>query len=324
LFAAIIVACAISCDNGYLHSWGTILIQDVVMPIRNKPLDRKTHLFLLRLSILGVAIFGFAFSMLFPLKDFIFMFFALTGAIYMGGAGAVIIGGLYWSRGTTAAAWVALISGTVLAFGGMLVEQAWTGYLVPALFAYWPHWQWLLNHKTKFPLNGQEIYFYAMLSASLSYVIVSLAGQKKVFDMDKMLHRGRYAIKEDVVEARTIPKKSVKERLAEIIGISDEFSQFERFLFWATFWWTMVWWGIFLGGTLLNLCWNISDHAWSWFWWLKIWWFSLILGIVCTIWIAWGGVRDAIQLFRDLKTEQVDDDDDGTVRTGNPDGHKRE
>ena len=54
-------------------------------------------------------------SLLFPLKDFIFMFFALTSAIYLGGAGAVIIGGLYWKRGTAEAAWTALILGTVMA-----------------------------------------------------------------------------------------------------------------------------------------------------------------------------------------------------------------
>ncbi len=120
LFAAVIVACAIGCDNSYLHSWGTIFVQDVLMPIRNKPLDPKRHLLWLRVSIFGVALFGFTFSMLFPLKDYIFMFFALTGAIYLGGAGAVILGGLYWKRGTTEAAWTALILGTVMAFGGML------------------------------------------------------------------------------------------------------------------------------------------------------------------------------------------------------------
>ena len=38
------------------------------------------------------------------------MFLALTGAIFVGGAGSAIIGGLYWKRGTTAAAWTAMVA----------------------------------------------------------------------------------------------------------------------------------------------------------------------------------------------------------------------
>jgi SSS family solute:Na+ symporter len=313
LFAAIIVACAISCDNSYIHSWGTIFIQDVVMPIRNKPLDPKRHLLWLRVSIFGVAAFGFAFSMLFPLKDFILMFFALTGAIYLGGAGAVIIGGLYWKRGTTEAAWTALILGTALAFGGMMVQQFWGTWMAPLLLNIWPGWQWLVLHKDKFPVNGQEIYFYAMAAASLSYILVSLSGPRRVFDMDKMLHRGKYAIKDDTVEAKdTI--KAKRKTFGELIGISSEFSRFERFLFWGTFWWTIAWWGTFIVGTIINLFYQISDSAWSWFWWFKLWWFSLILGTICTFWILCGGIRDAFRMFRDLKHERIDESDDGTVK----------
>jgi SSS family solute:Na+ symporter len=313
LFAAVIVACAISCDNSYLHSWGTIFVQDVMMPMRNKPLDPKRHLLWLRVSIISVALFGFMFSMLFPLKDFILMFFALTGAIYMGGAGAVILGGLYWKRGTTAAAWTALILGTIMAFGGMLIQSYWGSHISQILLNIWPNWQWVIAHKEKFPLDGQEIYFYAMISASLSYVLVSLLGPKQVFNMDKMLHRGEYAVKEDIVEAKDALVTKCR-TFGEIIGVSREFSRFERFLFWATFWWTMLWWGIFVVGTVINLFYKVSDNAWSWFWWFKLWWFSLILGIVCTAWIFFGGIRDAFRLFHDLKSERVDESDDGTVK----------
>jgi SSS family solute:Na+ symporter len=313
LFAASIVAGSIGCDNSYLHSWGTIFVQDVLMPIRNKPLEPKRHLLWLRISIFGVALFGFVFSMLFPLKDFIFMFFALTGAIYLGGAGAVILGGLYWKRGTTEAAWTALILGTVMAFGGMLIQSYWATQMAPIMLKVWPDWQWVIAHQKNFPLNGQEIYFYAMLSATLSYILVSLLGPKRVFDMDKMLHCGKYAIKDDVVEAEDALKVKRK-TFGELIGLSKEFSRFERFLFWATFWWTIAWWSIFVIGTVINLFYKVSDHTWSWFWWFKLWWLSLILGSVCTIWIFCGGVRDAYRLFHDLKAEKIDDADDGTVK----------
>ena len=66
---------------------------------------RAQHLRVLRCSILGVGVFIFFFSLVFQQSEYIFLFFAITGAIFAGGRGAVIIGGLYWKRGTTAAAW---------------------------------------------------------------------------------------------------------------------------------------------------------------------------------------------------------------------------
>ena len=103
-FAALMLAAFVSTHDTYLHSWATIIIQDVVMPFRNKPFDKDTHIKVLRYAIFGVAVFIFLFSLLFQQNQKIALFFAITAAIFAGGSGAVIIGGLYWKRGTTTAA----------------------------------------------------------------------------------------------------------------------------------------------------------------------------------------------------------------------------
>lgn len=379
LFAAVILGCALSCDDTYTHAWGTILIQDVIGPIRNKPFDPKKHLLILRLSIIGVGLFGFFFSVLFPMTDYIMMFFALTGAIYLGGAGAVIIGGLYWKRGTTAAAWTALTVGTVLGFGGVVVQQCWkpfinafmdTEYLAPisglaiicglifiillvvgALLwqnhrkaasiniligvvigmigvVLWSNWEslctwiqstpqvcdYLLAHKEKFPINGQWIYFWAMLAATLCYIVVSLLGPKHEFNMDKLLHRGKYAVGADLVKGDEVSEKVAnKFSFSKLVGITPEFSKFERLLFYCSFAWSMGWWGVFIIGTIYNLFMSVSNDVWSWFWWFYIW-LSALLGIMCTVWIFCGGVRDARRLFHDLSQQRIDNADDGFVR----------
>ena len=100
LLTAAMLAAFISTHDTYLHSWGTIFVQDVLLPFREKPLSPRAHLWALRASILGVALFIFCFSILIKPTQFIAMFFAITGAIFAGGSGAVIIGGLYWKRGT--------------------------------------------------------------------------------------------------------------------------------------------------------------------------------------------------------------------------------
>ena len=123
LFAAALLGAFISTNDTYLHSWGSIFIQDVVLPFRKRPLSPRAHLWLLRGSILGVAIFAFAFSLAYTPNQYVAMFLALTGAIFVGGAGSAIIGGLYWRRGTTAGAWTAMVAGMTLAGGGVIVKQ---------------------------------------------------------------------------------------------------------------------------------------------------------------------------------------------------------
>ncbi|MDG2020596.1 MAG: hypothetical protein P8J59_01455 [Phycisphaerales bacterium] len=123
LFAAALLGAFISTNDTYLHSWGSIFIQDVVLPFRKRPLSAKAHLWLLRGSIFGVAIFAFCFSLWYTPNQYVAMFLALTGAIFVGGAGSAIIGGLYWRRATTAGAWAAMIAGMSLAGFGVVVKQ---------------------------------------------------------------------------------------------------------------------------------------------------------------------------------------------------------
>lgn len=318
MFAAIIIACAISCDDTYIHAWGSILVQDVIMPLRKKPFKPKNHMLLLRLAIVGIAAFGFIFSMYFPLKGYILMYFALTGAIYLGGAGSVIIGGLYWKRGTTYGAYTALISGTVLGLGGMVLEQVWPGHLAPYLHSKWPDNAWLTAHLDKFPVNGQVIYFYAMLTAIVSYVLVSLLGPKHVHNMDKLLHRGKYAVEQDIAQGDKKYEEVVRKKriaLSALIGITKDFTLFDRCVAYCTFYWSMSWWVLFLAGTFLSLTTTlITDQVWSIFWWFKLVAFSVVLGSGCTIWILCGGIRDAYRLFRDLRAERIDAADDGFVK----------
>jgi SSS family solute:Na+ symporter len=309
LFGAALFATAVGCDDTAMHSWGSIFIQDVVMPLRKKPLDAKTHMLWLRLSIVGVALFGFTFSLLFPLKDFIYMFFAVTGAVYLAGAGAVVIGGLYWKRGTTAAAWVAMLLGASLSLGGITLQQLWPNQLAPLLIDRFPENVWLAAHAEKFPINGTYMSFIAIISASLSYVLVSLLGPRTDFDMDWLLHRGKYAVEQDVVHGNArIPGRR---NLGQMLGLNHEFTRSDKALFWASFYWSIGWWTLFVVVTTVNIFWKMPDGVWCGIWAFKVW-VSVILGISMTIWIVGGGVRDARRMFRDLRAVKLDEHDDGT------------
>ena len=133
-FVAVMLAAFVSTNDTYLHSWGSIFIQDIVVPLRKKSFTTKQHIWALRLSIIFVAIFVCIFSIFFRQTQHILYFFALTGAIWLGGIGAVIIGGLYTRWGNTAGAYAAVITGSVLATGGMICEQLYKDWYDSSLF----------------------------------------------------------------------------------------------------------------------------------------------------------------------------------------------
>ena len=149
------------------------------MPWRNKQFSPAEHIRLLRLSILGVAVFAFLFSIFYRPTQYIFMYFAATGMIWTGGSGAVIIGGLYWKKGTTAGAYCALTIGAVLGIFAVFADMIWMK---------------LFGHK--FPINAAVLSFFAMGGALILYVLVSLVLHSKnrfEFNLQKMLYRGQYA-----------------------------------------------------------------------------------------------------------------------------------
>jgi len=306
LVVAAMLGLFISTHDTYLHSWGSIFLQDVVLPFRKRPFAPRVHLWLLRASILGVAVFIFLFSILIRPTQFIAMFFALTGAVFVGGAGSAIIGGLYWKRGTSQGAWASMLTGMVLSGVGVVVKQIdperlhalaerlpWLGR--PALFI-------------KEGLTGQELTFIAMCCAAAAYVLVSLLGPRRVTDMDRLLRRGRFAVEGDAPEVAAVRSPTWLERL----GIDREFTRGDRWVAAVSVGWPLVWSVLLLGVTIWNLTVDVPSSWWSGFWRIWTWVFAGAAGIV-TVWFTLGGLRDLRFLFRGLRTRVADPDDDGRV-----------
>ncbi len=385
---------SVTVQNAYLHSWGSIFIQDVLMPFRKQPYTPRQHIRMLRGSIFGVAVFAYLFSLLFRQTDYILMFFALTGTVFLGGAGSAIIGGLYWKRGTTGGAWCAMTVGAVLAFGGGLIQQipfhtlalaieapaavsvtvngrpaarqgsAWTA---PVAFFKREEWQPvrvlvttpagvatnLLRYAygaemprralaeqgdaalaagvriapadgTLVPvaggrmsrvflsvrsINSQVLYFFAMLAAVLSYIVVSLLGRRAV-DMDRLLHRGRYAVAADqtVGDGAALPPRGWR----ALIGITPEFTRGDRILYIATTCWMLGWMAVFVIQLAINLVQVQSDAWWLAFWKWRFYIF-LCVGVVTTFWIGLNGIRELAAFLRTLAHIARNDADDGRV-----------
>jgi SSS family solute:Na+ symporter len=311
-FCALMLFLLVTTDVSYLHSWGSIVVQDVILPFRKKPFTPQTQILLIRMAIVGVAIYAFLFSLLFRQTDYILMFFALTGTIYLGGAGACIVGGMYWKKGTTAGAWGSMISGVVIAVLGYVCQRYWPT-IQPMLLTWFPANAWLTSNAEKFPINSQWIWGMAMAVAITLYVTLSLLTCRENFNLDRMLHRGQYALGTDGKPLPSLEKTPMT--LKSFIGIDPTMSQGDRRLTYFTFGWTYFWW--FVG--MVILVWNLVP-AWRWpTHWFTEWFFinnytvGIGLGIITTVWFTWGGIRDLGRLFAKLRTQSRNVFDDGRV-----------
>jgi SSS family solute:Na+ symporter len=331
VFLAVMIFWMVSTDTTYMHSWGSIFIQDVVMPLRKKPLSEKAHLILLRLSIVGVAVFAFFFSLFYGQTTYILMFFALTGALYLGGAGAVIIGGLYWDRGTTAGAWGAMIVGLVFALTGWFFTHYWAELVYPFLSTQHPALleafkngleglgralpiaNWSVG-PTKFPITGQEILFLTILAAVGAYIIISILTSRERFNLDRMLHRGEYARKDEALSTLSVADEKKRGILQKILGFNENYTKGDRILAWSVFWWTMVNFAIFVVVAFWNMIFGIwSAKTWFLYWKYYTVGLTIVVASITTVWFTIGGIVDLRALFKRLKTLQVNKADDGSV-----------
>lgn len=304
-FAALMLAAFISTHDTYLHSWGSIFIQDVIMPFRKKPFDKETHIKVLRYSIFGVAVFIFLFSLLFSQSQKIALYFAVTAAIFAGGCGAVIIGGLYWNKGTTAAAWTAMIIGAVIGVSGTLIKQISDIWLLD-VSSYSQLKTILIFLKN---INGQEYWGLGMASSSISYIVVSLLFPEKLVNMDKLLNRGEYSIDGEV----NVVDEQVK-RGWKVFGMGKEFTKNDKLIYILNYAWTGFWTLVFIIGTVYNLSNPVSDDAWMKFWEYYIY-IHLILSGIVLIWFTLGGFYDLKSMINALKSDVRDHGDSGWVES---------
>jgi solute:Na+ symporter, SSS family len=327
VFCAIMIFLLVSTDTTYMHSWGSIIVQDIILPFRTKPFTPRQQLRLLRIIIACVAAFAFCFSYFFGQVDYIMMFFIITGAIWLGGAGPCIIGGLYWKRGTTLGAFAALSSGSILAVGGFIAQKNWVNYIYPKLVEinmvdsvrtiiegistpFNPYIVWTVN-PDKFPINSQEIYFIALLTSLFLYITLSLLSRKKPFNMDRMLHRGEYHREGKKSEKAAW---SLKSFLPRLIGIDSQYTKWDKALAWSVFIYAI---GYQFGAFLIIVIWNLF-YPWPTHWWAN--WFMFnnlilvgIIGIISTVWFTIGGTWDLMRLFKRLEAKETNLNDDGRV-----------
>ncbi len=328
LFCLLMAMLMISTDASRIFNAAATIVQDVVMPFRKKPFTRKEHLAWLRYSSIGVSVFFFVVSFFFSQLDYIKMFVTIVGSLWMGGAGPVMIFGLYSRFGTTAGAWASLTFGSGVAIAGMILQRNWAGYFYPWIehlglvepldnllktisAPLSPYVVWAMD-PVKYPINSIEIYFMAMISGILAYLLFSWLTYKEPYNLDRMLHRGKYSISG---EHKNVSPGKLRRLYNLFVGINQEYTRGDKIIAWSVFFYSIVYQFLimFVGVLIWNMFFPLSPEWWSGYFLITNLIIASIVGTISTVWLMIGGIIDMKRLFRDLNARKDNPLDDGWV-----------
>jgi len=328
LFCLLLVLAMISTDDTRIYSAALTISQDVILPFIKRELTPKQHLWMIRCVAIGVGVFFFFGSFLMSQLDYINLYINIMVSIWAGGAGPVMLFGLYSRFGTTSGAFASLFSGMFIGGGGMLVKRNWADHVYPWLDRMnWaeplgnflervsrpfnPYVKWHMT-PVDFPINSYEITFIAICVSMTLYVVVSKLTCREPFNLDRMLHRGKYAIDGEV---KTQMKWTLRNVLGKLIGITPAYSKGDRVIAYCLFSYSFIYrFGVMF---IAVWVWNTISR-WPSTWWSNYFFVSLLLvpcivAAITAVWFGIGGFVNLIQLFRDLKTRIVNPLDNGRV-----------
>ncbi|HIE50596.1 MAG TPA: sodium:solute symporter family protein [Armatimonadetes bacterium] len=111
LVVAGMMAAFMSTHDSYLLCWSAVLTQDIIAPLCRRPLSDRARILLTRIWIVLIGVFLLIWGLWYEAPVSLWNYMAGTGTIYLAGAFAVIVGGLYWKRASSTGALIAILCG---------------------------------------------------------------------------------------------------------------------------------------------------------------------------------------------------------------------
>lgn len=319
MICLLMIMLMVSTDAGRIFNASATLVQDVVLPLCRTRISPEKHLRILRVMTMLVGALFAVFSFFFIQLDYIFMFTTIIGALWCGGAGPVVVLGLYSRFGNLTGAWCAIIFGSGTSLLGLILQRNWALHVYPFLdrmgwvehadavlsalsspFEPWIVWR---MDPVKFPINSLEIYLFAMIFSVIAYIAGSYLTYKP-FNLDKLLHRGEFA--EAGAPEQVSQKWSFRSLFSRLIGITSEYTLGDKFIAWSVFVYSIIYhFGFcFIAIAVFNVFYRWPVEWWS----IKFFVVGLIvpgiIAFITAVWFTWGGIVDMRRLFIDLNNEK--------------------
>jgi SSS family solute:Na+ symporter len=148
------LAATMSVNSSYLLGWSSIIAQDIVLPLRGKPLPANKQVLLNRVANFFVSLFVLFWGIWYTLPGPTYFYLSITGTIFLAGTLSAVIGGLFWRRANSTGAYCALISGAVVTVGFFFFEvsASYAGLGAFTMAALGMYFGSLIGGRTKAPV----------------------------------------------------------------------------------------------------------------------------------------------------------------------------
>ena len=128
LVVAGMLAATMSVNSSYLLGWSSIIAQDIILPLRKRPLSSRQQVMLNRGANLFVSLFVMVWGLWYTMPGPTYFYLNMTATIYLSGTLVSVIAGLFWKRASTLGGYLAMGGGAVATIGFFFFD-------VPASYA---------------------------------------------------------------------------------------------------------------------------------------------------------------------------------------------
>lgn len=124
LLIAAMLAADMSTESSYMLTWGSVIYNDILAPLRRRsPWSERKGLLYNRMIIGLIGIFLLFYGLWYPLKGDLWTYLGVTGTIYLSSMSVLLISCCYWKGANNWGAAAAIISGATIPVGYLLLEQ---------------------------------------------------------------------------------------------------------------------------------------------------------------------------------------------------------
>lgn len=117
ILVAGLLAAFMSTHDSYFLTWASVISRDIISPFKKQGISQQEQIRYARISIALMGLFLLVWGLWYELPDSVWTYMAITGNVYLTGAAAALVGGIYWKKASTAGAWAAMLGGLISIVG---------------------------------------------------------------------------------------------------------------------------------------------------------------------------------------------------------------
>lgn len=123
LLLAAMLAADMSSTSSYMITWGSVIYNDILAPLRKTQWSERRGLLWNRVIVTLIGVFLLVFGLLYRLKGDAWSYLMVTGTIYLASISTLLVACCYWKRANNWGATAAIIVGAVIPVSFLVIEQ---------------------------------------------------------------------------------------------------------------------------------------------------------------------------------------------------------